>query len=416
MISFQRFTLSNGTRLLVHEDATTPMAVVNVLYNVGARDEAEDNTGFAHLFEHLMFAGSKNVSSFDEALQRAGGNNNAFTTNDLTNYYEVVPATNLETALWVEADRLADLNINDKTLSVQRSVVIEEFKEHYINQPYGDASHLLRELAYKVHPYKWPTIGKELSHIEKANLDDVRAFFNRHYNSANAILVIAGGVKAADAHVLAERWFGPIPARPLMSRIYPTEPPQNEARRNEVFAPVPFDALYLSFHMADRMSPEFYTLGVIAELLGAGKSSRLYQHLVKDKQVFTGIECYLSGSVDPGQIMLEGQLYPGVTPQEAENALWHELNDLKKSLVSEREMGKIRNRIEHDLATEELDLMSRSFYLAFFEMMGDAQWLNDEARKFSAVAAEDVRVLANKVFVESNASTLVYRKSDPNLN
>ena len=416
MISFERFHLSNGMRLLVHEDPTTPMAVVNVLYNVGARDEEEDKTGFAHLFEHLMFAGSKNVQSFDEALQRAGGNNNAFTTNDLTNYYEILPAINLDTALWVEADRMAHLNINERTLAVQQSVVSEEFKEHYINQPYGDASHLLRELAYKNHPYKWPTIGKDLSHIEKAKLDDVRAFFDSHYQPTNAVLVIAGGVKASEAREAAERWFSGYSSNGYMRKAYPPEPYQTEPHRKEVTADVPFDALYLSFHIGGKMDPDFYPAGVIAELLGSGKSSRLYQHLVKEKKVFTGIECYLSGSIDPGLIIIEGQLFPGIKPEEGEKALWVELEQLKTSRVSERELGKIRNRIEHDLATEELDLMSRAFHLAFFELLGDAEWLNHEAEKFQRVTADDILQAANDIFKPTNSSILIYRKLNPTLN
>jgi predicted Zn-dependent peptidase len=416
MISFHRHTLSNGMRLLVHEDATTPMAVVNLLYNVGARDEEEDKTGFAHLFEHLMFAGSKNVASFDEALQLAGGNNNAFTTNDFTNYYEIIPATNLETALWVESDRMHNLNINERTLSVQRNVVMEEFKEHYLNQPYGDASHLLRELAYKIHPYKWPTIGKELGHIEKASLPDVQSFFNRYYDPANAILVVAGGVDARSASTVAEKWFGSIPLGNAPTRNYAQEAPQKEARRKEVFAEVPFDALYISLPVGGRMSQDFYTAGVLAELLGSGRSSRLYQRLVKNKQVFTGIECYLSGSIDPGQLMVEGHLYPNISPQQAEDALWEEFADLRSKPASEREMGKIQNRIEHDLAAEETDLMSRAFHLAFFEMLGDAAMLNHEAQKFRSVTAQDVQALSSRMFDQMKSSTLVYRRTNPNLN
>lgn len=416
MISFERSLLANGLRVLVHEDHTTPMAVVNILYNVGARDEQEDKTGFAHLFEHLMFAGSKNVPSFDRALQHAGGNNNAFTTNDLTNYYEVVPASNIETALWVEADRLAHLNINSESLEVQRSVVSEEFKQHYINQPYGDAWHLLRALAYQTHPYKWPTIGKDLSHIENASLGDVQAFFEKHYTPSNALLVVAGGVEVDRVLPLVERWFGSIPGNNLTGRTYPSEPQQSDARRKQVTASVPSDALFLAFHGPSRMDPGFYEIAILAELLGSGKSSRLYQRLVKDQKLFAGVEAYLTGNLDPGLLVIDGHVLEGVDPQRAEDALWFELNALRNEAVTEKEIGKIRNRIEHDLAVEELDLKGRAFNLALFELLGDANLYNEEAQKYSSVTAESVQAIANRVLLRENCSTLDYRKQQPSLN
>ena len=286
MISFERFTLSNGLTVIVHPDHSTPMAVVNIMYNVGSRDENPEKTGFAHLFEHLMFGGSVNISNYDEPLQMAGGENNAYTTNDLTNYYLQIPVQNLETGFWLESDRMLSLAFGEKSLDVQRKVVCEEFKEHYINKPYGDVWHKLRTLAYTTHPYRWMTIGKDLKHVEDARLQDVKDFFFRHYTPCNAILAVAGPVTTEEVRSLAEKWFGPIPSGTKYERSLPAEPRQTEDRVLEVTSAVPLDALYKTWHMGSRLEDSYYAADLVTEIMGGGGSSRLFQGLVKKNKLF----------------------------------------------------------------------------------------------------------------------------------
>src|SRR5437868_6195969 len=338
MINFDRFTLSNGLRVLVHEDKSTPMAVVNVLYDVGARDEHPQKTGFAHLFEHLMFGGSIHIPVYDEPLQVAGGENNAYTTNDLTNYYCQLPAENIETAFWLESDRMLSLAFTENSLEVQRKVVSEEFKEHYLNKPYGDVWHKMRELAYKVHPYRWMTIGKELSHIENASLQDVKNFFFKHYRPVNAILVVAGNVTVEQVRTLAEKWFAPIEAGEKYERQLPSEPRQSAPRKLEIRADVPLDALYKCWHMYPRMDHRYYVSDLITEILSGGGSSRLFQSLVKEQKLFSNIECYHFGTTDAGLLTIEGKLVKGVNIKDAEHAIDLELEKLKKEKVSEAEL------------------------------------------------------------------------------
>lgn len=409
MIHFERFTLSNGLRLIVHEDPNTPLAVVNVLYDVGARDEDPERTGFAHLFEHLMFGGSVNIPDYDEPLQRAGGENNAYTTNDLTNYYIQLPSENLETAFWLESDRMLSLAFSPKSLEVQRKVVSEEFKEHYINKPYGDVWKLMREMAYQVHPYRWMTIGRELAHIEQARLEDVKAFFHKHYTPSNAILVVGGKVKAAAVRELAERWFGPIPAGTRYERKLPVEPLQTEARRMEVEAQVPLDALYKAFHMESRQQPGYYATDLITDVLSGGGSSRLYQRLVKERKLFSQIECYQLGSIDPGLIVAEGKLIRGVSLAEAEAALDEELDQLTQNPISAQELQKVKNQVESLLAFEDMSLLSRCNNLAFYELLGDAALMNAEMDRYEQITSEDLLQQARKLFRAENSNTLYYR-------
>ncbi|RYY87537.1 MAG: insulinase family protein, partial [Chitinophagaceae bacterium] len=321
MVRFERFQLSNGLRVLVMPDTATPMAVVNVLYDVGARDEDPSRTGFAHLFEHLMFGGSVNVPEYDDPLQMAGGENNAYTTNDLTNYYIQLPAENLETAFWLESDRMLSLAFSEKSLDVQRKVVMEEFKEHYLNKPYGDVWLRLRDLSYKTHPYRWMTIGKELSHIENASLQNVKDFFFKHYRPVNAILVVAGNVTTERVRELAEKWFAPIETGTHYERNIAAEPKQTVPRRLEVVADVPLDAFYKCWHIYSRLDPRYYAADLITEVLGGGGSSRLYQSLVKEQKLFSNIECYHFGTVEPGLLCIEGKLVKGVKMEDAEKAV-----------------------------------------------------------------------------------------------
>jgi len=411
MIHFEKFVLDNGLRVIVHEDKSTPMAVVDVMYDVGARDEDEGRTGFAHLFEHLMFGGSLHIESYDEPLQMAGGENNAYTTNDLTNYYCQLPAENIETAFWLESDRMCSLAFNENSLEVQRKVVSEEFKEQYINKPYGDVWHKLRELAYKVHPYKWMTIGQDLSHIENAKLQDVKDFFYKHYTPSNAILTVAGNVTVEQVKALAEKWFGDIPGGKKHVRKIKQEPEQKEPRMMEVAESVPLNALYKCWHIGSRLDKRYYVDEVITEILGGGASSRLFQSLVKEQQLFSSIDCSHTGSIDPGLLCIDGKLVRGVTLEEAENAVIAELEKMKTELISEAELQKIKNKTESMLAFEDISLMNRANSLANYELLGDANLMNTELESYQAVTKEEVREECRKVFVQSNCSTLYYRST-----
>jgi len=408
MVSFERFTLDNGLRVLVHEDPTTPMAVLNILYDVGARDEDPEQTGFAHLFEHLMFGGSVNIPSYDEPLQRVGGENNAFTSNDITNYYITLPAVNLETAFWLESDRMLNLAFSEKSLEVQRNVVGEEFKQRYLNQPYGDVWLKLRPLAYKEHPYKWATIGKSLKHIEDATIEDVKKFFNRHYNPSNAIMVVGGDVKLGEVKRLSERWFGTIPAIGKVARKLPAEPVQTEERIETVRANVPLDAIYKVFHMPARTDQGYYPAELISDVLSRGNSSRLFRNLLKDQKLFSEINAYLTGSLDAGLFIIEGKPLPGVTMETAEAAIWTELDRMKNEAVPEHELTKVKNKMESTMVFAEMSLLDKAMNLAYFELLGDADQLNTETAKYLAVTADDIQKHAQDIFRKENSSTLYY--------
>nr|WP_295875369.1 pitrilysin family protein [uncultured Chitinophaga sp.] len=408
MIHYNKFTLANGLRVVVHEDHTTPMAVLNVLYDVGARDENPQQTGFAHLFEHLMFGGSVNIPEYDEPLQMAGGENNAYTTSDLTNYYIQLPAENIETAFWLESDRMLSLAFSEKSLDVQRKVVSEEFKEHYINKPYGDVWHKMRELAYSTHPYRWMTIGKELSHIENAQLEDVKAFFFKFYRPVNAILSVAGNVTVEQVKTLAEKWFGDIPSGEKYTRNLPVEPPQDASHKLEVKANVPLDALYKCYHMYPRSDKRYYAADLISDILGGGSSSRLHQVLVKEKKLFSNIDCYHFGSLDAGLLTIEGKLVKGVKMKDAEKAIQTELEKLQGEVIAARELQKVKNRVESLLAFEDMSLLNRANNLAFYELLGDAGLMNKEFENYEVVTAEDIHREAQLLFDEKNANTIYY--------
>jgi zinc protease len=412
VVNFERFTLANGLRVLVHQDTSTPMAVVNVLYDVGAKDEDPNRTGFAHLFEHLMFGGSINVPVYDEPLQMAGGENNAYTTNDLTNYYIQLPAENLETAFWLESDRMLSLGFSENSLDVQRKVVMEEFKEHYLNKPYGDVWLRLRNLAYDVHPYKWMTIGKELSHIENAKLQDVKDFFFKHYRPVNAILVAAGNVTTEGVKELAEKWFGSIESGEKYNRQLPPEPAQKVAKRLEVHAAVPLDAFYKTWHIYHRMDHRYYVSDLISEILGGGGSSRLFQSLVKEKKLFSNIECYHFGTTDAGLLTIEGKLVKGVTMEDAEKAVEEELEKLKAEKISEAELEKVKNKTESTIAFEDMSVMNRANSLAYYELLGDAALMNTELDRYNTVTVDEVQALSKEIFREENSSTLYYRAAN----
>jgi predicted Zn-dependent peptidase len=414
MIQFERFTLDNGLRVIVHQDLSTPMAVVNIMYDVGARDEDPQRTGFAHLFEHLMFGGSVNVPVFDEPLQMAGGENNAYTTNDLTNYYIQLPAENLETAFWLESDRMLSLAFSDKSLDVQRKVVCEEFKEHYLTKPYGDVWHKMRELAYTKHPYRWMTIGKELSHIEQAQLTDVRNFFFKHYRPVNAVLVVAGNVTVNRVKELTEKWFGDIPSGEKYVRNLPKEPAQKEERRLELSSDVPLDALYKCWHMPARLDQKYYITDLVSDILSGGGSSRLYQSLVKEKQLFSNIECYHFGSSDSGLLCVEGKLVKGVKIADADKAVNEELEKIKTEEVPLNELQKVKHKTESMIAFEDMSVMSRANSLAYYEILGDAAWMNYELEKYAAVTSNDILEQSREIFRDSNCNTIYYLSANRN--
>lgn len=407
-ITFTRYTLSNGLTLLVHHDATTPMCVVNILYKVGARNEDPSRTGMAHLFEHLMFGGSLHAPSFDAALQNAGGNNNAFTNNDITNYYDIIPAENLTTALWLESDRMAWLNLNQRSLAIQQRVVVEEFKENYLNQPYGDAWHHLRKLAYTVHPYQWPTIGKNLEDIEAVTLEEAQSFYQQYYQPANAIVAIAGGVTPEKAYDMVSTYFADLPGREVPPPAIPTEPLPTAARTLTVSGDVPAEALYVAFPMAERTTDAYYEADLLSDILSSGTSSRLYQRLVKQERLFSKLQAYIKGSRDPGLFVFEGHLNDGISREQAMNALQKEWQLLQQEPVASHELEKVKNKVSSGYEYNAIHLMNRAFSLAYFEWLGDAAGLAAEKDRYLAVSAAQLQERAQQLFVPDHQISLHY--------
>ncbi|MBK6995715.1 MAG: insulinase family protein [Lewinellaceae bacterium] len=408
MTNFTRRILSNGLRVLVHEDHSTPLVAVNISYYVGSRDEHPEKTGFAHLFEHLMFGGSKNIPDFDDPLQRAGGENNAYTTNDYTTFYEIVPAENLETALWLESDRMLALSINKKSLDVQRKVVVEEFKETCLNEPYGDSWHHLSELMYQHHPYRWPVIGLAPEHVENATIDDVRSFYKSWYNPANAVLSIAGKVSTDEAFVLAEKWFANIPSMQAPVRQLNTEPPQTIPARKVVTANVPVPAVYLAFRTPARIDKAFYPVDLLSDVLALGPSSRLFRRLLKERNLFSSIDAYVTANVDPGLLVIEGRPSEGVSVDDALAAIWAELEQLKNDAIEERELQKIQHRFESTLVFSETSVLNKAQNLAFYELLDRAELMNEETEIYLGITPADMLQTAKEIFRAENSATLIY--------
>jgi zinc protease len=408
MIKYNEFWLENGLHVIVHEDPTVQIAVLNILYDVGSRDEREDKTGFAHLFEHLMFGGSVNIPNYDEPLQRVGGENNAFTSTDITNYYLTVPASNLETGFWLESDRMLSLSFDPNVLEVQRKVVIEEFKQRYLNQPYGDVWLKIRPLAYEVHPYKWATIGKEISHIENATMDDVKDFFFQHYVPSNAILVVAGNVTTEQVKRLSEKWFGPIPSGKKLMRSLVQEPTQKQKRTLEVNAKVPANALYKSYHMPGRFHADYYAADLLSDVLSRGQSSRLYKELVKEKEIFTSISSFVMGTIDPGQFLISGRVHDKISLKDAEQEIDAVLQRVIEEGVTESELEKVKLQAELTLEFGEVEVMNRAMNLAFSALSGNANFVNEEKERIERVTLDDLNRVAKNILTETNASTLYY--------
>lgn len=409
MIDYKHFILSNGLKVYVHQDKATPLAALNIAYNVGSRDEDEHKTGFAHLFEHLMFGGSLNIQSYDEPLQKVGGENNAFTSPDITNYYITLPAENIETAFWLESDRMLSLSFDSKVLEVQRKVVIEEFKQRYLNQPYGDVWLHLRPLAYSTHPYMWATIGKEISHIEEATMDDVKEFFYKYYLPNNAVLVVAGNVDFETIKELAEKWFGPIPPGNPYIRNLPQEPAQKEKRFKEVVADVPLDALYKVYHMPERYSKAYHVADLLSDVLGRGKSSRLYEQLVKKDRLFNSLNAYVTSSIDPGLLVISGKLNEGVSIEKGDRAIEDLLENIKQHEISEEELQKVKNQAEASLIFSEVELLNRAMNLAFAALQGIPEYVNQEPELIQQVTGHELKVMAERILAAENCSTLFYR-------
>jgi len=408
MINFERFVLDNGLKVIVHQDKSTPIVAFNLLYDVGARDEDSSRTGFAHLFEHLMFGGSVNISDYDEVVEKSGGQNNAFTSNDITNYYITLPKDNLEQAFRLESDRMLSLAFTPKSLEVQRQVVIEEFKQNYLNQPYGDVHLLLRPLAYKHHPYQWATIGKEVSHIENATMEEVKAFFYKHYAPNNAILVIAGDVEVDEIKRLSEKWFAPIESRGVPKRNLPKEPRQVEARTLSVERDVPVDIIYKAFHMCSRDDANFFASDLMSDVLSRGNSSRLYASLVKDKKLFTEIDAFVGGDLDAGLFYFGGKLADGVSMQDAEAGIDAETNKLKTILVSDDELTKVKNKVISAHMFSELNVLNKAMNLATSELIGDPNLVNKQLEFYDAVNSEQIMEIAKDIFRQENSNTLYY--------
>ena len=409
MIKYTKRVLKNGLTILVNRDRASKLAAVNILYKVGARNEADDKTGFAHLFEHLMFRGTESVPDFDYPVVMASGENNAFTNNDYTDFYITLPKENLSTALWLESDRMRNLNITAEVYETEKRVVIEEFKQRYLNQPYGDEQLLLRDLCYKVHPYRWSAIGISPEHIERATLEDVRAFYDKHYRPSQAILSISADLPEEEMLDMAEHYFAGI--EDVGGDIAPVvkEPVQTEPRRLEVEREVPATDITIAFHMGDRLSRDFFLGDLASDLLAGGESSRLINRLVKEKGLFSSANAYITGSLDEGLFIIKGRLMPSTTEVDAEAALWRELKELQRGNVSDYEMEKVKNKFEANMLMGEINVMNKAMNLGFYAMIGDLALLNTEADIYRSITREELMSFAERVFTPNNSSTLIYR-------
>ena len=408
MIQFEKTTLKNGLKVIVHTDRSTPFAAVNVCYNVGAKHEDPERTGFAHLFEHLTFGGSQHVPDFDGPVQNAGGTNNAFTTNDITNYYITIPSNNIETALWLESDRMLGPKFTKKGLEVQRNVVVEEFRQRNLNRPYGDTWHLLRDLAYKVHPYRWPTIGLMPEHIEKATIEEVKDFFFHHYAPNNAVLTITGNIESDHAIRLAEKWFKDIPIRDISNTIIPPEPMQTIDRELTVYRDVPIDTIYIGWHMSSRLDMDFYATDLLSDILSGGNSSRVEEKLVKGQKLFTEADVILSGENEPGLFVATGKINEGVDFEFARKAIIEEILKTTECLVTHQELEKVKNKVESEQIFNEIGYLEKAMQLAYWEILGDAGLINEQIDRYRNVTTEDIRRVASVILHKGNCNTLNY--------
>ena len=409
MISYEKMVLQNGLTVLMHEDKNTPIASISVLYKVGSRDEHPEKTGFAHLFEHLMFGGSVNIPDYDGVMQRAGGENNAYTNHDYTHFFTTLPAINIETALWLESDRMLEIMLQKEVLDVQKKVVVEEFYETCLNLPYGDVWHELSSLNYEKHPYKWPTIGVHPSHIERANLTDVKKFYNKYYHPGNAILVMAGPISIKRMKELAMKWFNDIPSGKTIKKNYSSEPPKKEARHKQSQAEVPVDAIYMTFPCPARADKAFYAVDLLSDIFSNGPSSRLIHRLTRENKYFNHIDCYVTGDFDPGLIVFEGRPTEKISLQDAEEIMSKEINDLKNQLIDTAELQKWKNKAESTLVLSEMGIQSKSMNLGFFEALGNADLMNAESEIYQSLTAEEIQQAAKVWLRDDQKSVLTYK-------
>ena len=403
-------TLSNGLRIVHMPMDDMQMVYVNLLYGVGARNESYEHTGIAHLLEHLMFEGTKNIPSFDEPLEKAGGENNAYTTNDVTCYYISLPRHNAELAFWMESDRMCNITFEKSKVDVQRQVVMEEFKQTKLNKPYGDASHILRAMAYKMHPYRWSTIGRKPSHISKVSVSVLRNFYKRFYAPDNAVLSVVGNISFEQVVEWSVKWFGDIPAMGFEKPQLPVEPRQVRMRRKTVYREVPQNALYMGFHMGSRLASDYYPCDVISDVLSNGYSGRLMQRLVKEQKLFTKIDAFISGCEDPGMFWIYSRVAPGVAMQEAEAAVWHELELLKNEPVPQEELEKVRNRFESEYTFRNIGGENFGNNLALACWRGNLASHLCEPELYRAVTAPEILKTAKELFRKGNATVLHYMK------
>tara|TARA_B100000497_G_scaffold91564_1_gene102234 strand:- start:2983 stop:4215 length:1233 start_codon:yes stop_codon:yes gene_type:complete len=407
MIAFEKYVLDNGLRVILHQDESSPMAVVNVAYDVGSRDEEVEKTGFAHLFEHLMFGGSANIPDFDTPIQMAGGENNAFTNCDMTNFYNILPAENIETALWLESDRMMKLDFSSKSLATQQKVVIEEFKETCLNQPYGDMWHHLSDMAYKEHSYRWPTIGLVPEHIQDAKLGDVEAFFYRYYRPNNAVLVIAGNIQISDVKSQINKYFSDIPAGIELKRLLPVETKQSQFRSKIIEAAVPLPSIIMAFGMCNRLNDDYYAVDLLSDILANGRSSRFFVNIYK-KSICSTIDAFISGTFDPGLFVVEARPMPGVSIDQTREVIWNELNEIKAKGVQSEELEKISNKTESSLVYSEVSILHKAMNLAYYEILGDAEMINIQSQKYQNVTAEDIKRVANEILSQEQCNEIIY--------
>jgi zinc protease len=409
MIQFERYILGNGLKLLVNTDKATPMVTLCIAYQVGTKDEHPERTGFAHLFEHLMFGGSKHAPNFDDAIQRAGGENNAFTNQDMTVYYDIMPLNNLDIALWLEADRMENLILNQRALDVQRKVVVEEFKETCLEEPYGDIWHHIGPLAYQKHPYRVPTIGEKIEHIQEASLDDVAAFFENFYCPNNAVLTISGNISGAEALAKVEQYFGHIKPGAVKRRKKVNEPKQQEKRFLEVEAAVTAPALYMIFQASERQEKDYYLDDLLSDILGDAEASLLFKKLVKGSEIFSEADAYITGTIEQGLFIIEGKLHDHQSFEKAETAIWELLNQLSENPLGEDALQRLQNRIEHNLAFAEVTAFNKALSLSYYEILGDAALINEEGERYQEISIEDLQDRAKRLFQTENLSVIHYK-------
>lgn len=412
MIKYEKFSLGNGLRVVIHEDKSTPLVAMNILYDAGSKDEDPSYTGLAHLVEHLMYCGSANIPDYDQPLQLAGGENNAFTNNDISNYYLTLPSENIETGFWLESDRMLEPLFTQEKVEIQKNVVIEEFKQRYLNQPYGDVMLLLRPLAYTTHPYRWPTIGSEVSHIEKVVPEIIKRFFDSHYTPGNAILTLTGNIDYQKGYDLSEKWFGPVPGRYSQKRCLPVEPEQTGPRELIVERNVPASSLYKAWHIGSRLGSDYHSMDLLTDILAGGESGRLYNKLVREKNIFSEINAFITSDIDPGLMIINGKLLKGSDIQAAEKSVNELIDELKVKRVPEKELEKVKNKFESSTVLSNTNILNKAMNLSLYELLGDPDLINKEVENYAAVGSNEVMESALRYLDEKNCTTLYYLSAE----